>query len=179
MGYASCTNDEETRVGYVSRTNNGSGRVGYASRPGPMCIDCPMSGSSRSSDTNDGASVNDTNDGASVNIKNLRGNFCSRSGRDARHRRSTRASNAKRRKAFIFAIRSVERRGRDDWKRRRAWACDRFDSFGFGRSSDPTREARWEAIRSMMRTKSSRRSVKGRMGRCTRREIEPPVDWWR
>ena len=25
---------------------------------------------------------------------------------------------------------------------------------------------------------SSRRSVKGRMGRCTRREIEPPVDWW-
>ena len=77
MGYASRTNDEETRVGYVSRTNNGSGRVGYASRPGPMCIDCPMSGSSRSSDTNDGASVN---------IKNLQGNFCSRPGRDARHR---------------------------------------------------------------------------------------------
>ena len=77
MGYASRTNDEETRVGYVSRTNNGSGRVGYASRPGPMCIDCPMSGSSRSSDTNDGASVN---------IKSLQGNFCSRPGRDARHR---------------------------------------------------------------------------------------------
>ena len=77
MGYASRTNDEETRVGYVSRTNNGSGRVGYASRPGPMCIDCPMSGSSRSSDTNDGASVN---------IKNLQGNFCSRPGHDSRHR---------------------------------------------------------------------------------------------
>ena len=77
MGYASRTNDEETRVGYVSRTNNGSGRVLYASLPGPMCIDCPMSGSNRSSDTNDGASVN---------IKSLQGNFCSRPGRDARHR---------------------------------------------------------------------------------------------
>jgi len=57
--------------------------------------------------------------------------------RDARDRRSTRASSVERRKAFVFAIRSVDERVRDDRTRGRAWACDRFDCFGIERASDP------------------------------------------